>query len=139
MALRTTRREKPPSLVPAPVAGLASLIIPGLGQALAREVWRGLLLLGSLATAIGLFAWRVSVLAPRLEGLVAKFEKAFSRRPFFAKKPAPTTSVASTSMMRVVAYRATVRRNRRRTSTRVGTSGSARAMGRTMYPTGIAS
>jgi hypothetical protein len=33
--------DKPP-LVPPWAAGVASLLVPGLGQALARSVWRGL-------------------------------------------------------------------------------------------------
>jgi phosphonate transport system permease protein len=83
MATRKTHREILPSLVPAPVAGIASLILPGLGQALARQVWRGLLLLGSLATAIGLYVWRVNLLAPLETGFAARFTKALSRSPFF--------------------------------------------------------
>lgn len=83
MATRKVQQEIQPSLVTPVVAGVASLLIPGLGQALARQLQRGLLLLGSLATSIGLFAWRVSLLARREVGWVAKFSKALSRRPFF--------------------------------------------------------
>ena len=76
-------RERPPSLVPPPVAGVASLLLPGLGQILARQVQRGLLLLGSLATSIGLFAWRVSLLAPREVGALASLTKALDGSPVF--------------------------------------------------------
>jgi hypothetical protein len=83
MATRKVQQEIKPSLVTPVVAGVASLLIPGLGQALARQLQRGLILLGALATSIGLFAWRVSLLASREVGWVARFSKAFSRRPFF--------------------------------------------------------
>ena len=83
MATRKVRQEIQPSLVPPPVAGVASLLVPGLGQALARQLQRGLLLLGSLITAIGLFAWRVSLLASGEVGAVAKLTKALNRRPVF--------------------------------------------------------
>jgi hypothetical protein len=42
MATRKVQQEFQPSLVSSPVAGLASLLIPGLGQALARQLQRGL-------------------------------------------------------------------------------------------------
>ena len=76
---------RPPkaSLVPGPLAALASLIVPGLGQILARQIRRGLLLLVSLITAIILVNWRVHLLAHREIGILARFGKAFSRRPFF--------------------------------------------------------
>jgi phosphonate transport system permease protein len=70
-------------LVPPAVAGLASLILPGVGQVLVREVQRGLILLASLVSIIGLFAWRVSLLAPREAGVLAKLDKAISWRPIF--------------------------------------------------------
>jgi phosphonate transport system permease protein len=70
-------------LVPASVAGVASLIVPGLGQVLARQVGRGLLLLGALVTIIGLFAWRINLLARRQAGWGARFARALSRRPLF--------------------------------------------------------
>ncbi|MDY7075757.1 MAG: phosphonate ABC transporter, permease protein PhnE [Chloroflexota bacterium] len=89
MATQTTRQNVPQgpkeqsSLVSPVVAGLASLLIPGLGQVLARQLQRGLLLLGSLATSIGLFAWRVNLLSPSEVGAVAKLAKALDRRPAF--------------------------------------------------------
>jgi len=83
MATRKVQREIRPSLVPPVVAGVASLLIPGLGQALARQLLRGLLLLGSLVTSIGLLAWRVRLLAPAAAGATAKLIKAISRRPLF--------------------------------------------------------
>ena len=83
MATRTAQRETQPSLVSPPVAGVASLLIPGLGQALARQLQRGLLLLGALATSIGLFVWRVTLLAPREVGPIATLVRALRRRPAF--------------------------------------------------------
>jgi phosphonate transport system permease protein len=83
MMTRTAQQEFRPSLVVPPVAGVASLLLPGLGQMLARQVQRGLLLLGSLATSIGLLAWRVNLLAHREVGVVVKLSKALSRRPLF--------------------------------------------------------
>ena len=72
-----------PSLVPAPVAGVASLLVPGLGQMLARQVGRGALLLGSMATIVGLAVWRVRGLARREVGGMAILGKAFQRQPGF--------------------------------------------------------
>ncbi|MGC9397849.1 MAG: phosphonate ABC transporter, permease protein PhnE [Anaerolineae bacterium] len=77
-------KEPRPSLVSAPVAGVASLIIPGLGQLLARQLRRGLVMLGAVISIIGLFMWRVSILARRITGGPwDEFAKAFERRPFF--------------------------------------------------------
>jgi phosphonate transport system permease protein len=83
MVTRTAKREVKQSLVPAPVAGVASLILPGTGQILARSIGRGLLILGSFASIIGLIAWRVDLLAHREPTAIAKFTKALDRRPFF--------------------------------------------------------
>lgn len=83
MATRTVRREIQPSLVPAPIAALASFILPGLGQVLAREVQRGLLLIGSFVSLVGLTAWRVYDLAHLEAGPLAMLRKAILRRPLF--------------------------------------------------------
>jgi phosphonate transport system permease protein len=81
---RRNRQEKRPSLVPAPAAGVASLIVPGLGQLLARYVRRGLLILGSVVSIIGLLIWRIAILARRITGGPGdKLAKAFDRLPFF--------------------------------------------------------
>ncbi len=71
------------SWIPAPVAGIASLIIPGLGQLLSRQVQRGLLLLGSFVTIILILGWRITLLAHREPTAWAMFAKAMARRPFF--------------------------------------------------------
>ncbi|MCP4542569.1 MAG: phosphonate ABC transporter, permease protein PhnE [Chloroflexi bacterium] len=83
MATRTTQQETRSSLVSPPVAGMVSLFIPGLGQILARQLQRGLILLGSLVTAMGLFIWRVNILASREVGAAAKFTKAITWYPQF--------------------------------------------------------
>ena len=70
-------------LVPAPVAGIASLIIPGLGQVLGKYVQRGILLLACFISIFGLLAWRIHDLAHREIGWTAKFLKALDRRPAF--------------------------------------------------------
>jgi phosphonate transport system permease protein len=64
-------------------AGISSLVIPGLGQILAGEFRRGLLLLGSLASILVILFWRVNLLAHREIGALAKLLKAFNRRPIF--------------------------------------------------------
>lgn len=83
MAVKNYQKKSIPSIVPGPVAGIISLFIPGLGQVLAGQVRRGLLLLASLGGAMVLFIWRVHLLAHREVGTFAKFIKAFKRRPFF--------------------------------------------------------
>ncbi|MGC9468417.1 MAG: phosphonate ABC transporter, permease protein PhnE [Anaerolineae bacterium] len=76
-------KQVKPSLVSAPVAAVASLIVPGLGQILARQLRRGLLLLASITSIIALLAWRVDLLARRYEGAFVKLGRALERRPFF--------------------------------------------------------
>jgi phosphonate transport system permease protein len=63
--------------IPPVVAGLLSLIVPGLGQIVIKRVQRGILLLVALVTAGGIFAWRVSELGRRAETLSGKLGKAF--------------------------------------------------------------
>ena len=77
-------RKPQSSLVPAPFAAVASLLVPGLGQLLARKIRRGLLILGSMISIIGLLMWRISILARRITGGPwDEFAKAFERLPFF--------------------------------------------------------
>jgi len=72
-----------PSLVPPPLAGVLSLIIPGLGQVLARAGGRGLLLFFSLVSTLGLLSWRMRLIARREEGALAILRKAVDRQPAF--------------------------------------------------------
>ena len=62
--------ENKPSLVPAWLAAVLSAIVPGLGQVLARQLWRGVLIFGSFASIIGLTVWRFqeAALRPGVEG-----------------------------------------------------------------------
>jgi len=83
MATRTVQKEVQPSLVSPPVAGIASLLLPGLGQILARETRRGLLLFGSTISIVGLLAWRIYDLAHLELGPLAMVRKAIQRRPLF--------------------------------------------------------
>ncbi len=71
------------SLIPGGAAAAVSFFIPGFGQLLAGQLRRGFLLLGSLGGGAGLLIWRVHLLAHREIDLMAKFLKAFDRRPFF--------------------------------------------------------
>jgi hypothetical protein len=71
-----------PSLVSPPLAALSSALIPGLGQLLARSIRRGLLLLFSMTTIIGLSIWRFILAAPRDTGFVDIFTKALRLSPF---------------------------------------------------------
>ncbi|HAK46960.1 MAG TPA: phosphonate ABC transporter, permease protein PhnE [Spirochaeta sp.] len=70
-------------LLPPAVSAVLSLIVPGLGQLLSFRIRRGLFLLFSFVSIIGLFIWRLQVIAHREIGLQAKFVKSFSREPFF--------------------------------------------------------
>ncbi len=74
-------KDMKPSLAPPIVTGLVSLIIPGLGHILARFSQRGLLLLASVVTIIGLLAWRITIVARYDVELVAIVRKAFHLQP----------------------------------------------------------
>jgi phosphonate transport system permease protein len=63
---------------------LLSLIVPGLGQILARQTRRGLLLLASLVSSVGLLAWRINLAARREVGALNIFRKAISLQPLLA-------------------------------------------------------
>jgi phosphonate transport system permease protein len=69
--------------VSGPAAAFCSLIIPGLGQVVAGQVRRGVLLLSSFASMLLILSWRIHLLAHREVGAFAKLQKAFSRRPLF--------------------------------------------------------
>lgn len=73
--------EEKPSLVPPVVAGLVSLIVPGLGHMLARQFRKGLVLLLVFLSAAGLWIWRVNDAARREVGFVAMFKKAIQLQP----------------------------------------------------------
>ncbi|MCK4472876.1 MAG: hypothetical protein KAW49_13935, partial [Anaerolineae bacterium] len=58
--------------------------VPGLGQILARQARRGLLLLVSLVSSIGLLTWRMNLEARREVGALNIFRKAISLQPLLA-------------------------------------------------------
>lgn len=70
-----------PSLVPPWLAGILSAIVPGLGQALARQVRRALIIFFSFASIIGLLIWRFRLAAPRDTGFIDIFTKAIYLQP----------------------------------------------------------
>lgn len=70
-----------PSLVPPWLAAVLSAIVPGLGQALARKVQRGVILFFSFVTIIGLMIWRFRLAAPRDTGMIAIVKKAYHLEP----------------------------------------------------------
>jgi phosphonate transport system permease protein len=65
------------------IGAVLSLILPGLGQIYRREYQRGILLILSFTSIVGLFIWRVALLAHRYSGFFPVLKKAFSRVPFF--------------------------------------------------------
>jgi len=70
-----------PSLVSPWLAGVLSAILPGLGQALARQVKRGVLIFFSFISITALTVWRFILAAPRDTGLVNIFTKAIRLQP----------------------------------------------------------
>ena len=80
--IKPISRQRKNAFVSAPVAAALS-IIPGLGQALAREYYRGLLFFASFATAVSLFIWRLYDIASRDELLLDRFTKSLSLETSF--------------------------------------------------------
>ena len=78
----TPEEIRKPSWVPAPIAALFSLIVPGLGQIFARSIRRGILIIFSYATIAGLTIWRFILAAPRDEGIVNIVKKSWHLDPF---------------------------------------------------------
>ncbi len=81
MRTKSQTSEEKPSLVPSIVALILSLILPGLGQMLARKFRKGLTLLLAFLSAAGLWVWRINVVARREVGFVAMFKKAIQLQP----------------------------------------------------------
>ena len=75
--------EAKPPLVSPVVAGLLSLLLPGLGHVFARQLRRGLMLLVGFATTVALAAWRFVLLAPREVDLPGIVRRSFERRAPF--------------------------------------------------------
>ena len=82
MTFRTRLPETTkPSLVSAPVSALLSLMLPGLGQMMARSPRRGLTMLFSLVSSAALLSWRIRVIARREVGFSAQIVKAYDLQP----------------------------------------------------------
>jgi phosphonate transport system permease protein len=64
-------------------AAIASVLVPGAGQALTANPRRGILLFASMVSVIGMLAWRVKLLAPLEPSVLGMVGKAFERRPIF--------------------------------------------------------
>jgi phosphonate transport system permease protein len=79
---RSLKVERRP-LVPPWAAALCSLLVPGLGQALARSIWRGILVLSSAVAIVGMLVWRIDILGHLQTTPVAKLAKAFELQPGF--------------------------------------------------------
>jgi len=73
-----------PSLVKPWLATVLSLILPGLGQALAGDWRRGLMLFLSFFSGLGLLAWRMKEAARRAEEIGEIFVKAIQLQPLLA-------------------------------------------------------
>ncbi len=71
------------SLVQPGVAGALSLVIPGLGQVLARQVQRGVLIFAALATSIVIYWWRIVEIARREELFGERVAKSLDLEPTF--------------------------------------------------------
>lgn len=71
-----------PSLVSPIVAATASLLVPGLGQVLARYYRRGLVIFGSFISIVALLVWRFRLAARYDTGIVDIFKKAIYLQPF---------------------------------------------------------
>ena len=84
MAERTlqSRIEVKTKLQP-PVAGVASLVLPGLGQMLIGQAYRGILLLLAFGSGLGIYVWRIAEIGRREVGFGAKFGKAIDLEPMF--------------------------------------------------------
>jgi phosphonate transport system permease protein len=76
-------RPERPSLVPPWAAAVASLVVPGAGQALARAVWRGVLILSSLLAIAAMFVWRVQTVGYLQKTFASQLGKTLELQPAF--------------------------------------------------------
>jgi len=77
---RVQSKEKQ-SLVSPITAAIISCVLPGFGQMLARAFGKGLTLLLSFASMVGLWIWRVYEVARRQPDFLAKIKKSLELRP----------------------------------------------------------
>jgi len=75
--------EQKSAPVPPWAAALASLLVPGLGQILARAAGRGLLIFCSMVSVAGMMVWRVSLLGHLQPTPAAMLRKALELQPMF--------------------------------------------------------
>ena len=80
-ATRLPPQELKPSLVPPVVATLLSLIVPGLGHILARAYQRGVLLIMSTFSILGLMVWRFRTVGRRETELIEIIRKSYRLEP----------------------------------------------------------
>jgi len=73
--------HRPIVKLPPWLAAVFSGIVPGLGQMLSGYFYRGLLALFALASAIGLWVWRIHLAARRSGTFVEKVQKGFRLEP----------------------------------------------------------
>lgn len=74
--------EAKPSIVPPIIAALISALIPGLGQILSRKSRRGITLLVSFISIVGLLAWRIRLAARYDNELWEIIAKSFKLQPY---------------------------------------------------------
>ena len=78
---RRSNEPRKPSLVSPFVAALSSLLVPGLGHALARSMRKGFVLLLSLVSIIALWVWRVRIVARLETTFIGAVKKSFYLQP----------------------------------------------------------
>jgi phosphonate transport system permease protein len=83
MKSRRPISEEPPrpSRIPPVAAALLSAVIPGLGQMIAGQTRRGLLLLASFVSSGGLLAWRMNLAARRQVEISLIFRRSIRAEP----------------------------------------------------------
>lgn len=79
---KVNNKPQKKSFVSPLIAAIASAILPGFGQILARKINRGLILIISFITYIGLMVWRIADLSSRYEEIATKISKAYYLNPF---------------------------------------------------------
>jgi phosphonate transport system permease protein len=70
-----------PNPIQAIAVAILTFVLPGLGQLFSRKIRRGLLMLASFATIIGLLVWRFVEAAPRDTGFIPIFLKGIRLEP----------------------------------------------------------
>ena len=79
--VKKSGETKKESLVSPTIAGILSAIIPGLGQILARNLNKGLIIFGSLITSFGLLIWRIYDTGRRYKDINTIISKAYYLNP----------------------------------------------------------